>query len=67
MQRYELEKQVKRLFQGSRRSATRTSMGLVEQQPSVTRKNGRLLKERSTADLEQPDLTIDDKTLRHAE
>jgi hypothetical protein len=67
MQRYEFEKQVKRLFQGSRRSATRTSMGLIKQQPPVTRKNGRLLKERSTADLEQPDLTIDGKTLRHAE
>jgi hypothetical protein len=66
VQRYEFEKQVKRRFQDGAFAAS-SAMSLIEQQPPVTRKNCRLLKECRTTDLEQPDFTINGKTLRCAE
>jgi hypothetical protein len=67
MQRHDPEKHVECRLQGSTFTTTGDAMSPIKHHPSITRQNSRLLKQRSTTDLEQPDLTINGKTLRLAE
>jgi hypothetical protein len=62
MQRHNPKKQIECRLQ-RRTSAASDTTSLIKHQPPITRKNRRLLKQRSTTDLKQPDLTIYGKTL----